>query len=183
MIEIFCKFLENDCKISNPSYLFTEEKDGVTVESIKLRSLNSNDRFKMFRKLNGGEETEEKKLKKKKDNNVTKGVTLSFLFPDQVKDDPMILRLDRIFNEFFIIIKMMKNYKINEKLLIIEKLKDWIKDYLRIETTITPYIHIFVIHLNEFLEKFENINHFSMQGLEKLNYVSKIHYFRQTLSI
>lgn len=180
LIEIFCKFLENDCKISNPSYLFTEEKDGVTVESIKLRSLNSNDRFKMFRKLYGGEVTEEKKVKKKKDNNVTKGVTLSSLFPDQVKDDPMILRLDRIFNEFFIIIKMMKNYKINEKLLIIEKLKDWIKDYLRIETTITPYIHIFVIHLNEFLEKFENINHFSMQGLEKLNYVSKIHYFRQT---
>jgi hypothetical protein len=109
-----------------------------------------------------------------------KGVTVSSLFPSQLKNDSSILLLDRIFSEFFVLIKMVKDFKITEKSLIIEKLKNWLKDFLSIESTITPYIHIFVIHLSEFLEKFENINHFSMQGLEKLNHISKIHYFRQS---
>ena len=75
---------------------------------------------------------------------------------------------------------MVKDFKLNEKIIINEKIKQWLNDYLRVEKTITPYIHIFIIHMDEFLEKFENINHFSMQGLEKLNYISKIHYFRQS---
>jgi len=53
LIKIFYDFLENDCKISNPSYSYIEEKDGVRVQNIKLRNLNSNDRFKMFTSLYG----------------------------------------------------------------------------------------------------------------------------------
>ena len=105
LIEIFCNFLEINCKISNPSYSCTEEIDGIIVQTIKLRSLNSNDRFKMFKKLYEREE--------KKDNKEPHpAITLSSLFPN-LKDDPSILRLDRIFCEFFIIIKMVKDFKLN----------------------------------------------------------------------
>ena len=34
---------------------------------------------------------------------------------------------------------------------------------------ITPYIHAFVHHVPEFLEKYGNLNFFNQQGLEKLN--------------
>ena len=54
------------------------------------------------------------------------------------------------------------------------------RDYLRLNRNLTSYIHIFCFHLPNFVEKFENINLFSMQGLEKLNHITKIHYFRQT---
>ncbi len=139
LIKIFYDFLENDCKISNPSYSYIEEKDGVRVQSIKLRNLNSNDRFKIFTSLYG-----------------EKGVTVSSLFPSQLKNDSSILLLDRIFSEFFVLIKMVKDFKITEKSLIIEKLKYWLKDFLSIESTITPYILYPYIHM------------------------SKIHYFRQS---
>jgi len=50
-------------------------------------------------------------------------VTMSSLFPSQLKNDSSILLLDRIFSEFFVLIKMVKDFKITEKSLIIEKLK------------------------------------------------------------
>ncbi len=66
-------------------------------------------------------------------------MTMSSLFPSQLKNDSSILLLDRIFSEFFVLIKMVKDFKITEKSLIIEKLKYWLKDFLSIESTITPY--------------------------------------------
>lgn len=44
---------------------------------------------------------------------------------------------------------------------------------------ITPYIHIFVFHVPEFIAKHRNLNQFTMQGLEKLNEVKK-DFFRKT---
>ena len=37
------------------------------------------------------------------------------------------------------------------------------------KSTIIPYIHAFVFHVPEFLEKFKKLNLYNLKGLEKLN--------------
>jgi hypothetical protein len=60
------------------------------------------------------------------------------------------------------------------------RLLEWLRHYLRIEPKISPYIHIFVFHLPEFILKYKNLNLFSMQGLEKKNDFIKQNFIRQT---
>jgi hypothetical protein len=43
-----------------------------------------------------------------------------------------------------------------------------------------PYIHIFVCNLNEFQELNGNVNLFNQQGVEKLNDLITIDYFKST---
>ena len=67
----------------------------------------------------------------------------------------------------------------------IERLKDDLKTWLGFYLTlkdgkITPYVHAFVFHVPEFLEKYHDINVFNLQGLEKLNDLSTIYYQRST---
>jgi hypothetical protein len=45
---------------------------------------------------------------------------------------------------------------------------------------VTPYIHIFVCHLHEFQELYGNVNLFNQQGVEKLNDLITIDYFKST---
>ena len=45
---------------------------------------------------------------------------------------------------------------------------------------VTPYIHIFCAHLHEFQYLYGNVNLFNQQGLEKLNDLTTIDYFRST---
>ena len=45
---------------------------------------------------------------------------------------------------------------------------------------ITPYIHSFINHVPDVIEKHKNLNFFSTQALEKLNSVTKTNFFRST---
>ena len=45
---------------------------------------------------------------------------------------------------------------------------------------VTPYIHIFCSHLHEFQELYGNVNLFNQQGLEKLNDLTTIDFFRSS---
>jgi hypothetical protein len=59
---------------------------------------------------------------------------------------------------------------------------DWLKLYVRIFTQaeITPYIHIFVHHVYEFVLLYGNVNDFKLQGLEKYNDRTKKDYMQAT---
>jgi hypothetical protein len=58
----------------------------------------------------------------------------------------------------------------------------WLKLYVRIFTQaeITPYIHIFVHHVYEFVKLYGNVNNFNLQGLEKYNDRTKQDYMQAT---
>lgn len=92
------------------------------------------------------------------------------------------MRLNRLFYNFKDIISdIKKDYSQSfDKNNLEKKLKNWLKDYLKIEQNITPYIHILCFHIPEFIQKYKNLNLFSMQGMEKRNHFSKINFFRQT---
>jgi hypothetical protein len=55
-----------------------------------------------------------------------------------------------------------------------------INNILSKPTAITPYIHVFSFHITDFLKKFNNVNIFNAQGLEKLNDLTTIYYQRST---
>ena len=59
---------------------------------------------------------------------------------------------------------------------------EWMELFLSLyhRTHVTPYIHIFVTHLWEFVERHGDISLFSQQGHEKFNDISTISYFRST---
>ena len=60
--------------------------------------------------------------------------------------------------------------------------KDWLKDFTNIYDTkhVTPYMHIFVNHVHEFMEKYDDVNRFNVEGLEKLNHMTHSQVFRGT---
>ena len=45
---------------------------------------------------------------------------------------------------------------------------------------VTPYLHIFVAHLHEFKQIHRTVNNFNIQGLEKLNDLTTMQFFKQT---
>jgi len=185
LIKTFCDFLKNECKITNPSYIVYETKDNVQSEVVKLRSLNQNEREKMLEELfrrNVDVENEDigNEDVENEDTQNANARTLSFIFPINVRDDIKLLRFDYLFYNFKIVIKKVKDFKNFNRVEIETILKKWLRNYIKIENQITPYIHIFCFHLCDFVEKYNNINSFSMQAPEKLNHVTKIHYARQT---
>ncbi len=62
------------------------------------------------------------------------------------------------------------------------RVKKWLSVFLSIYQTkhVTPYIHILVSHVPEFLEIYGSLSPFSQQGLEKLNDDITKNYFRST---
>ena len=47
-------------------------------------------------------------------------------------------------------------------------------------SVVTPYLHIFAAHLHEFKEINNTINNFNLQGLEKLNDLTTMQFFKAT---
>ena len=60
--------------------------------------------------------------------------------------------------------------------------KKWGQLFLRVYESkhVTPYIHIFITHLSQFVEQHKDVNSFNMQGLEKLNDLTTKQYFQAT---
>ena len=59
---------------------------------------------------------------------------------------------------------------------------EWGKLFLSVYESkhITPYIHIFITHLGQFVQQHKDVNSFNMQGLEKLNDLTTKQYFQAT---
>lgn len=159
LTKAFWEFIEKDCNITHPFYI---KEKGNDLSKIKIRKLNQNERLSIFEKLF--------------QNN-----SLCSIFPKKYRKDVGLNRLNRLFCNFNEILKIIKNdLKHFDEESLRTKLKKWLKDYLSIEKTITPYIHIFCHHVPDFIEKYGNLNLFSMQGLEKKNHFVEINYFWQT---
>jgi len=63
-----------------------------------------------------------------------------------------------------------------------EDAKQWINDFAKIYQTkhVTLYMHILVMHLGEFLQRYRNLVTFTQQGIEKLNDMTTIAFARST---
>ena len=159
LTKAFWDFIEIECNITHPFYIKERANEN---SKIKLRKLNQNERLAIFEKL-------------------FQGNSLCSIFPKNYRKDIGLNRLNRLFYNFNEILNIIKkDYKEFDKENLNLKLKKWLKDYLSIDQSITPYIHIFFHHVPDFIEKYGNLNLFSMQGLEKKNHFVKVNYFRQT---
>ncbi len=155
----FFDYVEYKCNVTAPFYF--KERDNAST--IKLRKLNQNERLSIF-------------------NNM---LALEQILPLAIRNDMGILRLTRLFNEFKEIMKQItevdeNNFSLETKNELSARLKKWLHDYIRMDSKITPYIHIFVYHIPDLIESHKNLNLFSMQGMEKANHFVKINFFRQT---
>ena len=95
---------------------------------------------------------------------------------------------DCVLSNFLILIERIKLFTLDPKnnppnsiAQLKSDLSDWLGLYLTLKDgKITPYVHAFVFHVPEFIEKYDDVNIFNMQGLEKLNDFSTIYYHRST---
>ena len=139
---------------------------------IRLRSLNGNERAKIFEKF------------------FDNGKKLSDWFPELIVSEPMddeisseLEKEDYVwFNFYEIFQKIKKNYDTIDFTSLKSDLKDWLEIFLQLNqsTQITPYIHAFVYHIPELLEKHKSVNLYNVQGLEKLNDITTEYYYTST---
>ena len=151
-------FLEIDCGVTTP---FENDK---STSSFKLRSLNRKERMKIL-----------ESLKNKK--------SLMNLF-SELKNDSKLLIFNYILIEFYEIFNFIKQdhtEQYDEESLK-KRLRNWLNYWLKVsdKEKLTPYLHIFINHVPEFIRVFKNLSMFSTQGLEKLNDEIKCNYIRQT---
>ena len=95
----------------------------------------------------------------------------------------MMTKFHLVFNSFWILFSHIKKYRIGEDLNQLDsKLRAWIYSYISfsrtLNSTLSPYLHIFSYHMKELLELHGNINLYNTQGLERLNSTQSSIYFR-----
>lgn len=156
-LKVLSDYLNNYCGITEALYF--DQKD----KKVALRSLNEKERLRILLML---------QIK-----------DLSNLYKDWKKDNYLII-LNFVLIEFYKIYIYIKEDHSNnfDRTSLENRLNKWLESFILInETTkITPYIHILVDHVPEFIEKYKYLNQYSMQSVEKLNFVIKQNYFRQT---
>lgn len=119
-----------------------------------------------LRDLSGGEK-----------DKLFKSIRVASLFPKLPNCD----KIEEIWKQFYEIYTSIR-HNLLDSIEIKEKTRDWLKLFLGVYTkkNITPYMHAFVAHMHEFVKLHGNVNLFNLQGLEKLNDLTTIHYFRST---
>jgi hypothetical protein len=149
------EFCEQNCNVTNAFY---ESKTG----DVELRSINQTERLKI---LEGFKQKSIVEVLGLRNNNtlIYHFILVRFyeLYLDAKKDYT---------NEFF------------DKETSSKELKKWLEGFLTVidRKNLTPYIHTFVFHVPEFIERYRNINLYNCQALEKLNSNTKNNYFRST---
>ena len=151
-------FFEDDCGVTTP---FENDKG---TSSFKLRSLNQKERMKIL---------ESSKNRK----------NLLNLF-SELKNDSKLIIFNYILIEFYDIFNFIKQDHTDQydEESLKKRLKNWLSYWLRVSDNekLTPYLHIFINHVTEFIRVFKNLSMYSTQGLEKLNDEIKCNYIRQT---
>jgi hypothetical protein len=174
----FFDILENEIKIVKP-FFFAESE----IEKVKLRSFNGSDRERIFKYFS---------QKKSLENH----------FP-KIKS---MMKFSLVFNSFWALFCKIKDFQnpLSKKRKIElndennlrnlddcdkleleqldKQLRSWIFSYVSstLDTTLSPYLHIFAYHTKEIIELHGNINLYNTQGLERLNSTQTSIYFRQT---
>ncbi len=150
------EFLELDCNLKNP-VMYDKNKD-----TWKMRSLNEPERLKIL-----------STMKEKRDLLDVFGFS-----------DAKLSLFNYILIEFlniYTFIKLDHTKNFDEEALR-EKLIKWLGYYLRCTDNekLTPYLHILVFHIPQFITEYKNLSLYCMQALERLNSVTKRNFFRQT---
>jgi len=164
--KIFVNFLKNECKISNPWYVSSKSEN-----QIKLRSLNGNERLKIFQQLF------KKYVGVNKKTGKMEPMLKNFndIFPLANEKNKNFDDESNLFYEFYKYFKIIKKYNIIDLNQLNSDLKDWLRLYLKVlwenlrKNTIPPYIHVLSYHLCEMIDTYGSINKFTTQSLEKLN--------------
>ncbi|CAF1266255.1 unnamed protein product [Didymodactylos carnosus] len=100
-----------------------------------------------------------------------------------IKDKEKAKKISQLIKDFF---DILDQCKISTALLeqehvfnLKQRCEQWGLDYARLfgVDQITPYIHVFSSHLHEFYDRFNNLNTFSLQGVERLNELLTRDYF------
>lgn len=168
--KIFISYLEKECKMHKPFYCVDNK--------LKRRSFNGTERFLIFENCN---ELFNQLIEKNENNDNAQ------MFKD----------MQYIWFEFFEIFLEIKYYQKqnpepnpnpNHSLFDKEnefefRLLNWLSSFRFIfdddSSYLTPYIHIFVYHLPEFLKSYD-VNLFNLEGLEKLNHVTIQNFHRSS---
>ena len=76
-----------------------------------------------------------------------------------------------MWSSFYDLINKLANADSSDAVTFDTSVKSWVRDFLTIYQTkdVTPYIHVFSMHVPQFLSLHGNITIFIQQGLEKLN--------------
>ena len=145
------QFLNEQCKI--PFHFYTDK----ATKCLKWRDLTGPEKLKLFAKID-----------------------ISKLFPSI----PETQKIQRIWVKFFEIYNILRAKSIsNEEIRKLERnTKDWLTLFLSVYQTkhVTPYMHVLVAHIPEFLDLYGSLSSFSQQGLEKLNDLLTNTYYRST---
>ena len=157
-LKILENFLKNTCGITSPLYI---AKDADTV---KFRSLSGTDRKKIF-------------IKHKEQ--IYHFQNLGFINID----DKYLAETDRVWLNFFSLYEQSHDdYSNIHMVLFKEKLNKWLGWYSTLQASgkQTQYIHVFISHLPDMIEKHNNLGNFTCQGIEKLNDFARIDFFCNT---
>ena len=149
-IDKYITFLKEKCKISFHIYHDKESKE------LKWRDLTGPEKIRLFEK-----------------------VDLEPLFPEM----PNVSTIQSIWKKFYDIYKKIQSSKpVSSTQDLRSLLTSWISLFTSIYQTknVTPYIHVLITHIPEFLDMYGTIVAFSQQGLEKLNDEVTQDYFRST---
>jgi len=157
---IFLEYLKDENtgrNLASPYYIAEKE--------FKLRSFNNNEKSKIIEKIFLS-------------NHFIK------IFPKKLQENKILNEIIDTFKEFLVINDFLKiSYSEFFELRELEqKVKKWLRKMINLDPDITPYTDILDFHVVEFIEKYKDLNLFSMQGLEKLNHVTKNSYFKQLVS-
>ena len=151
-LDRYVKFLNEQCKVSFHMHADKETKQ------LKWRDLTGPEKVRVFDNIN-----------------------FNHLFPNM----PQVTDIQEIWKQFYSIYKTLQSNKTLTAAKLIElqdNLEKWMTLFLSIYQTthVTPYIHVMVSHVPEFLKLYGCIAPFSQQGLEKLNDEITKSYFRCT---
>ena len=149
-LHTYVEFLNQNCKISFHMHL---EKD---TSQLKWRDLTGPEKLKLFKKL--------------------KILEIFRLFHNQIKFRKFGMVYFKI-NEYLRSGTIDKRKKLLAEFEIVST--KWIRDFLTVNHTrhATPYMHLLIAHIPEFLRLYGSLAPCSQQGLEKLNDdVTKIYY-------
>ena len=164
----FESFLIVNCNITNP---FVYDKEGII--KIRLRTLDAKERVIIFEKL----------FEDGKQGFIDIFANYNILEEHDFRVENFVWNeFRKIYNQIKALDKCEFSIESFDMVGLKENLSKWLYFYKKIDNmeNTSPYVHAFVFHMPEFLERHGSINLYNCQGLEKLNDISTKLYHSST---
>ena len=106
------------------------------------------------------------------------------LLTEQFPDLPNVRTIQGLWSDFITLESRLHSESVSpvEAKDIGQDAKDWVVKFTTIYQSkfVTPYLHIFAMHITEFLLKYKSLVIFTLQGMEKLNDATTIDFAKST---